>query len=113
MSGTGRFFEGLVVGGVLGFLFGMLSAPKSGADLRKQLADGSEDLYKTASEGITDLKKKSSSAINEMQNKSGEVIRKASDSVQGTKEQISNKLQELAGQSTQVLVDDVESMTSG
>ena len=110
---SGRFFEGLIVGGIMGFLFGMLSAPKSGADLRKQLADGSEDLYKQASDQLTDLKKKSDRAITDMQAKGGEVIKKASDTVQGTKEQISSKLQELAGQSTQVLVDDVESMTSG
>ena len=43
----------------MGFLFGMLSAPKSGADLRRQLADGSEDLYKQASDQLSDLKKKS------------------------------------------------------
>lgn len=110
---SGRFFEGLIVGGIMGFLFGMLSAPKSGADLRRQLADGSEDLYKQASDQLSDLKKKSDKAITDIQAKSGDVIRKASDTVQGTKEQISNKLQELAGQSTQVLVDDVESMTSG
>jgi hypothetical protein len=59
-----------------------------------------------------------------MQAKSGDAMRKASDSVQGTKdqlssrihetkEQISSKLHEMAGQSTKVLVDDVESMTSG
>jgi len=113
MSDSGRFFEGLVVGGILGFLFGMLSAPKSGADLRRQIADGSEDLYKSASDSLVDLKKKSNQAITDIQQKGGDVIKKASDSVQGTKESITTKLHEMAGQSTQVLVDDVESMTSG
>ncbi len=28
-----RFLEGLVVGGVLGYIVGILSAPKSGAEL--------------------------------------------------------------------------------
>lgn len=110
---SGRFFEGLLVGGILGFLFGMLSAPKSGADLRRQLADGSEDLYKSASDSIGDIKKKGGAAINDVQQRGGEVIKKASEGIAGTKETISNKIQELAGQSTQVLVDDVESMTSG
>lgn len=110
---SGRFFEGLLVGGIMGFLFGMLSAPKSGADLRRQLADNSEDLYKTASDSIGDIKKKSGQTISDIQQRGGDVIKKASDSVQGTKETIANKIQELAGQSTQVLVDDVESMTSG
>ncbi len=114
MAGSsGRFFEGLVLGGFLGFLFGVLSAPKSGADLRRQLADNSEDLYKSASESISDLKKKSSQAITEVQQRGGDVIKRASDTVQGAKESVASKLQEMAGESTQVLVDDVESMTSG
>ncbi len=110
---SGRFFEGLIVGGILGFLFGMLSAPKSGADLRRQLADNSEDIYKNASDSISDLKKKSTQAINDVQQKGGDVIKKATDTVQGAKDTVTNKLQEMAGASAQVLVDDVESMTSG
>jgi gas vesicle protein len=112
-DGTGRFFEGLVVGGVLGFLFGVLSAPKSGADLRRQIADGSEDLYKQASDSLTDIKKKGGQAITDIKDRSGDVLRKATDTVHGTKESIANRLSELAGQSTQVLVDDPESATSG
>ncbi|HEY9678073.1 MAG TPA: YtxH domain-containing protein [Drouetiella sp.] len=110
---SSRFFEGLLVGGIMGFLFGMLSAPKSGADLRRQLADGSEDLYKSASDSIGEAKKRSGAAINGVQQRGGDVFKRASEGLAGTKETISNKLQELAGQSTQVLVDDVESMTSG
>jgi gas vesicle protein len=113
MSGTGRFFEGLVVGGIFGFLFGMLSAPKSGADLRRQLADGSEDLYKTASDSLVDLNKRAGQALTEAKSKSGDVLKMAGDTVQGTKDMMSNKLSEMAGQSAQVLVDDPESATSG
>jgi gas vesicle protein len=51
-----RFFEGLVVGGVLGYIVGILSAPKSGADLRRQIADNSEDLSKQASDSLTGIK---------------------------------------------------------
>ena|SRR6185369_895893 len=110
---TGRFFEGLVVGGILGFLFGMLAAPKSGADLRRQLADGSEDLYKQASDQLGHLKESTEQAITGLESRAEEIVKKASTSVQGTKDQIASKLQEMAGQSTKVLVDDVESATSG
>jgi gas vesicle protein len=109
---TGRFFEGLVVGGILGFLFGMLSAPKSGAELRRQLADGSEDLYKQASDSLGDLNKRAGAAINDIQSRGGDVIKRASDSVQGTKDTITNKISEMAGQSTKVF-DDPEQATSG
>ncbi len=121
---SGRFFEGLVVGGLIGFVFGILSAPKSGAELRKQLADGSEDLYKQASDQLgelsngagsklTNFKDKTEHALEDIKGKSGDVIKKATDSVQHTKEQVTSKLQDMAGKSTQVLVDDVESATSG
>ena len=112
-NSTGRFFEGLVLGGILGFLFGMLSAPKSGADLRRQLADGSEDLYKQASDSLGDLNKKAGQAITDVKSRSGDVIKKTTETVQGAKDVIANKLSDMANQSTQVLVDDPESATSG
>ncbi|CAN5171565.1 hypothetical protein BH11CYA1_BH11CYA1_11140 [soil metagenome] len=108
-----RFLEGLVVGGVLGYIVGILSAPKSGAELRQQIADNSEDLYKQASDSLVDVREKTGTVITEAKSKSTEAFKKASDSVVGTKDQITQKLQELAGQSTKVMVDDVESATSG
>ncbi len=108
-----RFLEGLVVGGVLGYIVGILSAPKSGAELRQQIADNSEDLYKQASDSLVDVREKTGTVITEAKSKSTEVLKKASDSVAGTKDQIAHKLQELAGQSSKVMVDDVESATSG
>lgn len=86
-NNTGRFFEGLVVGGLLGFVFGLLSAPKSGAELRRQIADGSEDLYKHASDSIddfksnaghriTEIKDKTENAIGDLKGKSNEVMKK-------------------------------------
>lgn len=108
-----RFLEGLVVGGVLGYLVGLLSAPKSGAELRREIADNSEDLYKQASDSLIDIKERTGSSIKDVQARGTEVFKKASDSVAGTKEQIAHRLQELAGQSHKVVVDDVESATSG
>ncbi len=121
---TGRFFEGLVVGGLLGFIFGILAAPKSGAELRRQIADGTEDLYKQASDQLVDIRSKTDGtiagfkergghALEDVRHKSEEVLKKASDSVQSGKDQIATKLSEIAGKSTKVLVDDVESATSG
>ena len=107
MSGS-RFFEGLLLGGALGYLFGILSAPKSGADLRKQLANSSEDLYKQASDQLTDLKDKTNQAVQDLQSKSGEAIKKASASVRETKENLVTRLDELAGQSAKVLTEEPE-----
>jgi gas vesicle protein len=108
-----RFFEGLVVGGVLGYIVGILSAPKSGVELRRQIADNSEDIYKQASDSLGDIREKTGQVVTDVSTKSNEVFKKATDSVQGGKEMLTNRLQNLAGQSTKVLVDDVESATSG
>lgn len=95
---TGRFFEGLILGGTLGFLFGVLTAPKSGNELRKQIADESEDLYKQASDSIHDLKDRTNHAISDLQNKSETAIKKASDVMQVKKQQMVGKLQDLTHQ---------------
>jgi gas vesicle protein len=107
---TGRFFEGLVVGGIFGFIFGMLSAPKSGAELRKQLADGSEDLYKQTSDSISDLKDQANRALTDLQSKSDVIIKKASDTVQEKRAQLTGKSQDLKGQG-QAHAEDMESMS--
>ncbi|MBU6450258.1 MAG: YtxH domain-containing protein [Cyanobacteria bacterium REEB67] len=108
-----RFFEGLVVGGVLGYVVGILSAPKSGEELRQQIADNSEDIYKQASDSLGDIREKTGQVVSDVSTKGNEVLKKAGDSVQGGKDKLTHRLQELAGQSTKVLVDDVESATSG
>jgi len=108
---SSRFFEGLLVGGLVGYLFGLLSAPKSGAEMRRQIADSSEDLYKHASDSITDLKDKTGTKIHEIQNKSEEVLKKAQSSVQTTREQLAHKIDEITGKGANVLVEDVEPIT--
>jgi gas vesicle protein len=107
---TGRFFEGLVVGGILGFIFGMLSAPKSGAEMRKQLADGSEDFYKQASDQISDLKDKTGRTITDLQAKGEVAIKRASDTVQEKKQFLTSKIQDLTKQG-KAMAEDVESIS--
>jgi gas vesicle protein len=108
-----RFFEGLVVGGVLGYIVGILSAPKSGVELRQQIADNSEDIYKQASDSLGQVREKTGQVYSDVSTKGNEIYKKASDSVQGSKDMLTRRMQDLAGNSTKVLVDDVESATSG
>jgi len=88
MSNFNRFFEGLVIGGVLGFFCGLLSAPKSGAELRKQLVDESEDLYKQATESMHDIKSKTNQAITNLQAKGEDLLKMASENLPGKKEPV-------------------------
>ena len=83
MSSINRFFEGLVVGGIFGFFFGLLSAPKPGSELRKQLVDESEDFYKHATESINDIKSKTSEALSNLQSKSEDLLKMASENFPG------------------------------
>lgn len=88
MSSFNRFCEGLLVGGVLGLFCGLLSAPKPGAELRKQLLDESEDLYKQATESINDIKSKTNEAIANLQAKGEDLLKMASDNMPSKKEPV-------------------------
>ena len=81
MSNSNRFLEGITIGGLLGFFCGLLSAPKSGAELRKQLANESEDLYKQASESIADIKTKTNQAMATLQSKSEDLVKLAAENL--------------------------------
>lgn len=88
MSSFNRFIEGIAVGGVVGFVCGLLSAPKSGAELRKQLVDESEDLYKNASDSIHDIKSKTTEAISTLQAKGEDLLKMASENIPGKKDSV-------------------------
>ena len=88
MSSFNRFVEGVFVGGVLGFFCGMLSAPKPGAELRKQLVGESEDLYKQATESMYDMKSKTNEAISHLQAKGEDLLKMASEKLPVKKEPV-------------------------
>lgn len=95
MANSNRFFEGLLVGGILGFLFGMLTAPKSGAELRRQLADQSDEVYRHASTQVSDIRERSEAALSDFQNKSEHMLKQTKEQLQETRDQITSKLQDL------------------
>ncbi len=108
MSNSTRFLEGLLLGGVLGFVGGMLFAPKSGKELRKDLADGSDELYRQASTSITDFKDRGQQAVQDFQSRSDAVIKQATQQLQETRDQLTQKMQEI-GKQNKVNVQEPES----
>ena len=50
-----RYFEGFLIGGALGFLAGLLAAPKPGIEMRKELAETADDLLTLATESGKEL----------------------------------------------------------
>ena len=97
MSNSSRFFEGLLLGGILGAIAGVLFAPKSGREMRKQLADTSEEAYKSASGQISDMKDRTEQALQDFQSKSDTVLKQATRQFEETRDQLTNKVQELRG----------------
>lgn len=95
---SNRFFEGLFVGGLLGCIFGLLYAPKPGAQLRRQLADQSDDLYRQANAGLTDLRDRTGQRLSDIQSRSDQVLKQGIAQVQETRDQLASKLQDFTGQ---------------
>ena len=103
MSNGTRFIEGLLLGGALGFIGGILFAPKSGRELRRELAENSDEIYKTASGSISDLKDRGQQAVQDFQTKGNAAIKQATQQFQETRDQLSQKIQELGNKSGQKL----------
>lgn len=104
-----KFLEGLLLGGVLGFIGGVLFAPKSGKEFRKQLADGSDELYKQASGSISDFKDRGQQAVQDFQNRGDAVIKQAAQQFQETKDQLTQKIQEMGSNKSKLQVQEPES----
>ncbi|MBY0356792.1 MAG: YtxH domain-containing protein [Candidatus Obscuribacterales bacterium] len=109
MSNSNRFFEGLFLGGILGFIGGILCAPKSGAELRKELVDNSDELYKQANSSLSDIKDRTEQALQDFQSKGDSMIKQASSQFQETRDQLSSKIQEMGGKKTKIGLPEPES----
>lgn len=58
MAKLGAFITGLFMGGLAGAAIGVLTAPKSGSQLREDLVDASENLYRKAAYELEELSEK-------------------------------------------------------
>jgi len=76
-GGGGSFVMGLLTGTVLGAGLGMLFAPRSGSELRNQVAEQAGNLVNTASEGY----RKASETAGDWAEKGREAYDKARDAV--------------------------------
>lgn len=96
-NSTSRFFEGLLLGGILGAIVGVLFAPKSGREMRKHLVDSSDEIYKNASTNISDMKDRTEQALQDFQSKSDTVLKQATRQFEETRDQLTTKIQEMRG----------------
>jgi gas vesicle protein len=97
MSSSNRFFEGLFVGGIIGFLAGLLYAPKPGSQLRRELVDHGDEFYRQASTQLHDFRDRTGERFSDLQSRGDQVIRSASSHLQETRDQITSRIQDLTG----------------
>ena len=92
-GGGGSFVMGLLTGTVLGAGLGMLFAPKSGSELRNQVAEQAGNLANTASEGY----RKASEAAGGWAEKGREAYDKARDAVNKGADEAQRYVREATG----------------
>lgn len=99
------FFAGSLLGGIAGAVTALLLAPKSGSELRRELADKSHDLYDKASDYfnvfeenvdtvVTDTvnegRERAKSIINSAREQADELLKNAEEVFQSAKEKAEN-----------------------
>jgi gas vesicle protein len=70
-NSVNRYFEGLLVGGTLGFVFGLLTAPKPGSELRRELTESADDMLKQANGNWHEIKDKVNERVQPLSDKAG------------------------------------------
>jgi len=91
----------LLAGLSVGFIVGILFAPKPGKELREDIKDKSEEFVKKSKEGVTgtidktkELVEKSRSKFEEVKGKGKDIIEKSKEKVEALKEVIMPKKEE-------------------
>ena len=62
-SGAGGLFRGMVIGGIVGFVAGMILAPKSGDETRTSFSERGQELRDKAEDLIAAARERMSSAV--------------------------------------------------
>ena len=94
MSAT-KFLAGFIVGGAIGAIAGVLLAPKSGEDSRRELKDAACEFYEKNSPAIKDAKKQALENIDLMKYKLERQFRKFNNMVKSKKLLKAKELEEM------------------
>ena len=94
MSAT-KFLAGFIVGGAIGAIAGVLYAPKSGEESRRELKDAACEFYEKNSPAIKDAKKQALENIDLMKYKLERQFRKFNNMVKSKKLLKAKELEEM------------------
>jgi gas vesicle protein len=110
-SSAGSFLFGVLVGGAVGAVVALLFAPKSGKELRRDLAETGEDFLDKAGDMISRGGEQVDDAINEGRQRAQRIVssaRQQAESILNNAESVLNE----ARQRAQSIKDRVESFRS-
>lgn len=84
-------FSGIVIGGVLGILF----APKSGKETRKEIVDKSTEVYEKSKENLETMVEKSRDFVEKSKEKMDEAVKSVGSKVDEAKKKIDDVVKEV------------------
>lgn len=91
----GDFLAGIVIGGVLGFVTGVLVAPASGEETRSKIADKGHEVAEQAREGVNEVKGKADEVSSKVKGNVNRVVDTVKEKVPKKGEDNSQSEQEL------------------
>jgi gas vesicle protein len=101
-SGFGDMLLGMILGGVVGYAYAILSAPKSGRETREELTEKSRELREKAVE-----------TLNETRDKTGKLIETGRSKVEDTVARARERADDVRYQGEQVVHDKREDLSEG
>lgn len=99
-DGFFKFFSGLLMGGLGGFLAGIMLAQKSGREFRRDIAGNSEEVLAVLKEKFEGLKDKASDQIKDFRGFSDEAFKQSAINIQDKVLELGKQLDQLAEDTT-------------
>ena len=85
-------FIGVAIGAVSGVIAGILLAPKSGKETRKDIKEGAEDLKNKGEKAIRGVKKESEKVIKDGKREGKKIAKRAENTYEGAKKGFNKKV---------------------
>lgn len=98
-TNTGSFFMGVLIGGAVGAVVALLLAPKSGKELRRDIAETGEDLLDKASTMIGKQEEQVNDTVNEGRIRAQRIVtsaRQQAESILSNAESVLNEARQRA-----------------